>query len=230
MASAHIHVQASLYATVQEVGCAALALTVVRCHTVAHVASAVHSGISDTSAQHRLHVVEFGSIGAPCVCLVHVDAIVVTELVALVNQLACVVWTGCVQVVLHTWVGLRIIAQGIGVDVVEDGTAQHVFQCLIVLVGTLSEHDTRSQVRFLGQLGVQHGRQTQGEVVVVLSLNIVEQILSVLGCLLVGIVQAVPVNLSVLLACLPVVYGVVPVFPGIHVVAALVVAPYIVVG
>ena len=36
--------------------------------------------------------------------------------------------------------------------------------------------------------------------------------LSVLSCLLVGIVQAVPVNLSVLLACLPVVYGVVPVF------------------
>ena len=173
MASAHIHVQASLYATVQEVGCAALALAVVGCHTIAHVAAAVHAGISDTSAQHRLHIVEFGCIGAPCVCLVHVDAIVVTEFVALVNQLACVVRTGCVQVVLHTWVGLRIIAQGIGVDVVEDGTAQHVFQCLIVLVGTLSEHDTRSQVRFLGQLGVQHGRQAQGEVVVVLSLNIV---------------------------------------------------------
>ena len=63
-----------------------------------------------------------------------------------------------------------------------------------------------------------------------LSLNIVEQILSVLGCLLVGIVQSVPVYLAVLLACLPVVYGVVPVFPGIHVVAGLVVAPYIVVG
>ena len=40
---------------------------------------------------------------------------------ALVNQLACVVRTGCVQVVLHTWVGLRIIAQGIGVDVVDGG-------------------------------------------------------------------------------------------------------------
>ena len=38
-----------------------------------------------------------------------------------------------------------------------NATAQHVFQCLIVLVGTLSEHDTRSQVRFLGQLGVQNG-------------------------------------------------------------------------
>jgi hypothetical protein len=34
---------------------------------------------------------------------------------------------------------------------------QTLFQCLIVLVGTLSEHDTRSQVRFLGQLGVQNG-------------------------------------------------------------------------
>ncbi len=105
MASAHIHVQSSLYATVQEVGCSALALAVVRCHTIAHVAAAIHSGISDTSAQHRLHIVEFGCIGAPRVCLVHVDAIVVTEFSALVNQLACVVRTGCVQVVLHTWVG-----------------------------------------------------------------------------------------------------------------------------
>ena len=63
-----------------------------------------------------------------------------------------------------------------------------------------------------------------------LSLQVVHGLLSVLGSLLVGVVESVPVYLAVLLACLPVVHGVVPAIPVVDVVSVLEVAPHVVVG
>ena len=63
-----------------------------------------------------------------------------------------------------------------------------------------------------------------------LSLQVIHGLLSVLGSLLVGVVEAVPVYLAVLLASLPVVHGVVPAIPVVGVVSVLEVAPHVVVG
>ena len=60
-----------------------------------------------------------------------------------------------------------------------------------------------------------------------LCLQIVHGFLTILCSLLVRIVETVPINLSVRLACLPVIHCVIPTLPVVGVVAVLEVAPYI---
>ena len=115
----------------------------------------LHAGIADTPTQHCLHAVEFAGIGAPEVRLVYIDTIVVTEFVTLIDKFTSVVWTCCVKVILHTWVCDRIITDGIRVYVVEYGSAEHILHGLIMAIAVSAEHDTCSQARLLGQLGIQ---------------------------------------------------------------------------
>ena len=49
-----IIVHAQLATAVEEVGCAAVAIAVVGSHTVAHVSLALHAGVADAAAHHRL--------------------------------------------------------------------------------------------------------------------------------------------------------------------------------
>ena len=109
------------------------------------------------------------------------------------------------------------------------GSSKHVLHRLIMhtLVGGCIETDVPCAV--LCQLSVECRRDGEVEIIVVLSLDKVHSIQSLSIGLSVGIIELVPVYLSVLLAGSPVVIGGVPVFQRLNGVVGVRWVPHIIV-
>ena len=112
----------------------------------------------------------------------------------------------------------------------EERSTQQVIHGLIVTVAVAAQYKTAYECRALSNLSRQGGSHVEHQVVAVLGLDEVECILSLVGSLRVGIVKAFPVNLSVGLACCPIVVRVVPALECRRVVAQRVSIPDVVVA
>ena len=227
MTLAGIEVDATLGTALTEACDAAIALRVVGGHTIAHISMATHIGLSELSADHGLETSHLSSVGSPEQALHYLNLIVVTELVAFVNERAEVVRSGSVEVVLYSWVAGRIGAECISIDVMEERSTQQVIHGLIVTVAVAAQYKTAYECRALSNLSRQGGSHVEHQVVAVLGLDEVECIMALVGSLSVGIIEAIPVNLSVGLACCPIVVRVLPAFECILIVANSVWIPYI---
>ena len=230
MTLAGIEVDATLGTALAEACYTAVALRIVGSHTVAHIAMTTHIGLTELAADHGLETSHLSSVGSPEQALHHLNLIVVTELVAFVNERAEVVGSCCVEVVLHSWVIGRIGAERISVDVVEEGSTEQVVHGLIVTVAVAAQYQSAYESRALGNLSRQGGSHVEHQVVAVLGLDEVECIMALVGSLSVGIIEAIPVNLAVGLACCPVVVRVVPTLECRRVVAQRVSIPDVVVA
>lgn len=79
-----------------------------------------------------------GIVG-PKQSFLHAEVVVITKAVALVDDLAQSVRTGGVEVVLHGGVGDVVVTHGVGIDVVDIGSAEQVVHGLEVMADVLSE-------------------------------------------------------------------------------------------
>ena len=197
---------------------------------VAQIAMTTHVGLTELAADHSLETSHLSCVGSPEQALHHLNLIVITELVAFVNERAEVVGSCCVEVVLHSWVIGRIGAERISVDVVEEGSTEQVVHGLIVTVAVAAQYQSAYESRALGNLSRQGGSHVDHQVVAVFGLDEVECIMALVGSLSVGIIESLPVNLAVGLACCPVVVRVVPALECRRVVAQRVSIPDVVVA
>ncbi len=94
---------------------------------------------------------------------------------------------------------LGIGADDIIVAVVESGSAEQILHRLIVHAFVRTEVKAEVQRAVLCQVRVQSGGQTEGKLVVVVSLLIIHSVGTLSRSHLVGVVQTVPVDLSVCL-------------------------------
>ena len=214
VALAGIEVDATLGTAFAEACYTAVALRVVGSHTVAHIAMTTHVGLTELGADHSLETSHLSCVRSPEQALHHLNLIVVTELVAFVNERAEVVGSCCVEVVLHSWVIGRIGAERISVDVVEEGSTEQIVHGLIVTVAVAAQYQSAHESRALGNLSRQGGSHVDHQVVAVLGLDEVECIMALVGSLSVGIIESLPVNLAVGLACCPVVVRIAPALVG----------------
>ena len=230
MTLAGIEVDTTLGTALAEACYTAVALRVVGSHTVAHIAMTTHVGLTELSADHSLETSHLSCVGSPEQALHHLNLIVVTELVAFVNERAEVVGSCCVEVILHSWVAGRIGAERISVDVMEERSTQQVIHGLIVTVAVAAQYQSAHESRALGNLSRQGGSHVEHQVVAVLGLDEVERIVALVGSLSVGIIKSLPVDLAVGLACCPVVVRVVPALECRRVVAQRISIPDVVVA
>ena len=216
IAVSQVELCAGLCASVKELGSAALAVRVVGCQTVAHLAFALHGEAAQPTVDKDVCSLNVGGNARPHLCLVDKDVIVVAEAVALGNRLV-----GGIQVILSLRRVLAVVLDNVGVDVVERGSPQQVVHRLVVhaLVGRQLQSGIERGV--FGERLLQIRCQADGQLVVVVALQVVHGIAPLLRHHAVGIVQAVPVDLSVLLRCAQIVVGRLPVAHG-HFVAVAV--------
>ena len=112
----------------------------------------------------------------------------------------------------------------------EERSTQQVVHGLIVTVAVATQNKSSYERRALGDLCRQGGSHIEHQVVVVLSLNEIERILALVGSLSVGIIEAFPVNLTVSLACCPIVVRIVPALECSRIIAECICIPDIIVA
>ena len=162
-------------------GRAALSVGVVGSHAVAHLAVAGHLRATHAAAHKRVEVALVILVGRPEVGLVHQNVEVEGEAVAFSHEAV-----GVVHVVLYTRVVGGIGSQGIGVDVVERGGAQHVVHGHVVHVLVRRHVDAHVERGKAAHFHAQGRCQRHGEVVLVVALDVVDGVLSGHACLMVG--------------------------------------------
>ena len=150
MSSSHIPCGTSLGSSVEELGCAALAVGVVGSHTVAHLTVALHACSVHLGGGHQEPVSGLGRDTAPSRGLVHLNIIVISKHITFLD--GCV---ALVQVILYPVVCVSIVADGVGVDVMIDGCAQHVFHGLVMTGVVRAELHTDVETGIGVQLGAQ---------------------------------------------------------------------------
>ena len=136
-------------------------------------------------------------IGAPHLAFLYVDIIVISEYVALVDKLSLAVDAHSVEVVLNIVVVNRVCSERIRVDIMERVTSQQVVHGLIMVAFVVAIVHAEVQDGVFAGLGCQCRGNVERQVVVVLGLHIIECVGTCCGSLLVGPVEAVPVNLAI---------------------------------
>ena len=174
VASAQIIGQTGFAATFKELGRTTFTVgrhTQCFCHTIAHLAVALHGDTTDASCHEGCQRVLLVLQRGPCLCLAHQQVVVIGKAVALFHY-----GVRIVQVVLYANVRRRIVAQRVGVDVVERVGAQQVLHRLVVHTLVGSQLQAHIPVGILVQFRLQCRSQRQVQVVVVPGLNVVHSI------------------------------------------------------
>ena len=167
-ALAHVQHGTELTTTVEEAGSLALSERVVEGKTVAHHAFALQRLTADAARQEVVQGSEVLGIGCPEVHAVHEDVVVVGKAVANLDFLVRVV-----GIVHGLHVAAKIGSDDVGVHVVERAGTEQVFHRLIVhaLIGRQVEASV--ELLRLRELLVQRRGKADGQLVVVIGLQIV---------------------------------------------------------